>query len=195
MTCGLVCPKEPAEVKLVEGLEAVVPGCPLERIELTHHERRAVVIKPCKQAERGKDEVGVLIKMNLINNVLPALYPGVGEGGSRPDALKGNDVVAVNGTHCVIKNGVHFFVIDSSCNARLFNLAARLIEKIVHCNGGIALEALCNSRPQLCGESAVFFALLGLVIKVAAVKLAVVRSVALIAHCAVHIKNNIDSPL
>ena len=104
MTCGLVCPKEPAEVKLVEGFEAVVPGCPLERIELTHHERCAEVIKPCKQAERGEDEVGVLIKMNLINNVLPALYPGVGEGGSRPDAFKRNDVVAVNGTDCIVKS-------------------------------------------------------------------------------------------
>lgn len=64
------------------------------------------MIKLCKIAEQREDEVGILIKMYLINHVCPALCPCMRKSGSRPDAFNGNDVIGISRADCFVKAGI-----------------------------------------------------------------------------------------
>ena len=133
--------------------------------------------------------------MNLINNVIPALCPSHGKCDCGPDSFHCYYMLAVNGTHRIIKTGINHFVVDSSFDFARINVAHGLVEKVIHRNGGTVFEAGCDFSPELVGELTVFFALLRVRIKTYRTFFAVVGSIALIAYRSVHIENNIELTL
>ena len=74
-------------------------------------------------------------------------------------------MILVNGTYCIIENAVNPFVLYASFDFCTFNVAHRLVEKVVHSNSGVAVEALGNSCPELLCKSAVFFTAIALFVK------------------------------
>ena len=53
----LVCPQEPAVIRLVESFEAVFPCCRLVGIKFTHHHRNIGKNKLCEPGEKIENEV------------------------------------------------------------------------------------------------------------------------------------------
>ena len=111
MPGGLICPQHPGITVFVHRSEAVVPGGFFMREEFSHKQRRIGKPDSREPDKKIENEVGILIKMNLIYNIFPALKLLMRGGKAGPDALNGNRVNGVNLTHGIIENGINIFVI------------------------------------------------------------------------------------
>lgn len=92
--------------------------------------------------------------MKLINHVAPAHQPRGGQVIEPPDALHGDDMVVVNGSHGVIQTAVERYSLEIVLFDIRCNIAHRLIEQVIHSDGRIAAVTLRNGDPQLYSELA-----------------------------------------
>ena len=79
--------------------------------------------------------------MHLIDNIFEAGKKLVRKSKRRPDAFKCDDVILVNSSDGLVKTLVLLCVVYSSCNLAILTVAGRLVEKIIHCNCRVAVEA------------------------------------------------------
>ena len=82
----------------------------------------------------------MLVEMHLIDGILPALCEGVGKGERSPDAFEGYDMLLIDRPDGFVKDVVDVFVVNSSGYFGAFTVAHRLVEKVIHCNGGAVSE-------------------------------------------------------
>jgi hypothetical protein len=103
MPGGFIGPEHPVEIKFFHSIEAVFPGSRFMRIEFTHNYRGIRKIQSGKENKQIENEIGILIKMNLVNYIGPPFKRFMRQSEHSPDAFHCNDMIGISLPYSIIQ--------------------------------------------------------------------------------------------